>query len=41
MEAFANLLGNHHGTVLAAGTAEANRQITLTFVDVMRKQINE
>src|ERR1700678_4154521 len=41
VQALTNFFGNHYGTVLAAGATEADGEITLAFVDVMRQQINQ
>ena len=35
---FADFLGNHDGAVLASGAAESDRQVTLSFVNVVRQQ---
>ena len=37
----ADFLGDHDGTVLAAGAAECDGQIALAFVNVMRQQVDE
>src|ERR1035438_1009477 len=37
----ADLLGNHHRPMLAAGTAEGDRQVTLSFANVMRQQVDQ
>ena len=41
VQALAYFLGDHHGTVLAAGAAKADREIALAFVDVVRQQVNQ
>jgi len=37
-EVFADFFGDHDGTVLSAGTAEGDRQVTLALVNVVRQQ---
>src|ERR1022692_3069063 len=37
----ADLLGNHHRPMMAAGTAEGDRQVTLSFANVMRQQVDQ
>src|SRR4051812_46769047 len=40
-ESFLHLLRYQHGAMLASGAAEADREITLPFADVMRQQIDK
>src|SRR5713101_2111914 len=41
LQAFGNIFRNHHGAVLAAGTAEGDGQITLALVNVMGQKIDQ
>src|SRR5580704_14060154 len=38
LESLADFLRNHHRSVLAAGTAEGDRQVALALVDVVRQK---
>src|SRR5579862_151343 len=40
-QSLVHILGNHHGPVLSAGASEADRQVALTLVNIMRKKINQ
>ena len=40
-KAFADLLGDHDRAVLSAGTSEGDREVALTFMDVMRDQVDK
>src|ERR1700722_7356374 len=37
----ADILGDHHGAVLAPGAAKGDGQIAFAFMNVVRQQINE
>ena len=41
VQAFAYFFGDHHGTVLTASATEANCEIALAFMNVVRKQVNQ
>src|ERR1035437_1741741 len=41
VQAFADFLGDHYGTVLAARTAKTYCEIAFAFVDVVRQQVNQ
>ena len=41
LQALGNIFGDHDRSVLAAGAAEGNCQITFAFMDIVRKQINQ
>src|ERR1035441_2873160 len=40
-QALANLIRDHHRTMMAAGAAERDSQIALAFADVMRHQVDQ
>src|SRR5271166_4713768 len=41
VQAFAHLLGDHHGAVLTACTTEADREVALALMDVVRQQVHQ
>src|ERR1700678_569020 len=41
VQTLAYFFGDHHGTVLAAGAAETDRQIALALANVVRQKVNQ